>query len=113
MIAPLGLAFAVLEHPDGTVTPAAGRLLAEVDEPVLVRLRSARAAARERAWMQAADHGTAPLLPWPTDARYPAWSWTSTPRRPARAASLVGNWGPVLKRSVVRRGPIGPAQTSV
>ncbi|MGW0316030.1 hypothetical protein [Streptomyces flavidovirens] len=39
-------------------TPTAWRLLAAVDELVLNRLRSARAQAREMAWLQAAE--TAP-----------------------------------------------------
>jgi hypothetical protein len=37
-------------------TPTAWRLLADVDERVLASLRSARAAAREVAWLQAAEH---------------------------------------------------------
>ncbi|MET7715617.1 IS1380 family transposase [Streptomyces sp. NPDC005407] len=39
-------------------TPTAWRLLAETDESVLARLRSARAQAREVAWLQAAETGT-------------------------------------------------------
>ncbi|MFE3900160.1 hypothetical protein ACFXPY_07260 [Streptomyces sp. NPDC059153] len=75
MIAPLSLAFAVLEHPDDTATPAVGRLLAEVDESVLpgrgppVPLRGRGPGRRPSAT------ATAPLLPWPTAARYPARSW--------------------------------------
>ncbi|MFD3807900.1 transposase, partial [Streptomyces sp. NPDC058619] len=38
-------------------TPTAWRLLAAVDGNVLDRLRSARASAREIAWLQAAEHG--------------------------------------------------------
>lgn len=38
-------------------TPTAWRLLADVDEQLLARLRSARAAAREVAWLQAAERG--------------------------------------------------------
>ncbi|AMW13877.1 hypothetical protein A4E84_32895 [Streptomyces qaidamensis] len=38
-------------------TPTAWRLLADVDETAAASLASARAQAREVAWMQAADHG--------------------------------------------------------
>ncbi|WP_326585952.1 IS1380 family transposase [Streptomyces sp. NBC_00487] len=38
-------------------TPTAWRLLADVDETALASLASARAQAREVAWLQAADHG--------------------------------------------------------
>jgi hypothetical protein len=38
-------------------TPTAWRLLADTDDKTLARLRSARAQAREVAWLQAAEHG--------------------------------------------------------
>ncbi|MGW8955632.1 hypothetical protein [Streptomyces sp. NPDC055709] len=38
-------------------TPTAWRLLADTDERALASLRSARASAREVAWLQAAEHG--------------------------------------------------------
>ncbi len=41
----------------GLVAPTAGRLLAAIDERVLARLRTARAQAREVAWLQAAENG--------------------------------------------------------
>lgn len=61
--------------------PTAWRLLADVDETALASLASARAQARQVAWLQAAEHGEGiPAAPGPRDARCPDWSWTPTPR---------------------------------
>lgn len=63
--------------------PTAWRLLADTDERTLASLRSARAQAREVAWLQAAEQGEGiPAYPQsgPRDACCPGWSWTSTPR---------------------------------
>jgi hypothetical protein len=61
--------------------PAAWRLPAAIDPVALAALRSARAAAREIAWLQAAEtKGGIPAARAGGRDVPAAWSWTSTPR---------------------------------
>jgi hypothetical protein len=61
-------------------TATAWRLLADIGPAALTRLRSARAVARDVAWLQAAETtGGIPAAREPVAATYRAWSWTSTP----------------------------------
>jgi thioesterase domain-containing protein len=60
-------------------TATAWRLLAGLDPAALAGLRSARAAARDVAWLQAAETRAGIPASRAGGRGLPAWSWTSTP----------------------------------